>query len=161
MLVQMQWKRVLRSSDYVAAIVFMLEDRVFGIEETFHFTDREDDFDPIFSRAVAQIRCFNPGIPQPIVNKFQCLVGGFHKLVDLIVSQMLATYDVSGEIISSTNAASPEWRCINVVILLWKKFELPLPKKMESTLLESLEWKFLNGWGAEVRCFDRLCFGRC
>jgi hypothetical protein len=94
MLVQMQWERVLRSPNYITAIAFMLENRVLGIEETFHFTDRESNFDPIFGRTVVQGRCFDPSIAQPIVNKFQCLVGGFNKLVDLIVSQMLAITDV-------------------------------------------------------------------
>jgi hypothetical protein len=70
MLVQMQWERVLRGPDYITAIAFMLEDRVFGIEETFHFTDREGNFDPIFGRTVTQSRCFDSSIAQPIVNKF-------------------------------------------------------------------------------------------
>lgn len=71
----------------------MLEDRVFGIEQTLGILDRDVDVDPVLGRAV--VKLVDAVGEEPLVDQVETVLGRLDELIDILNAEMLAIAGMS------------------------------------------------------------------
>jgi hypothetical protein len=104
MFMEMLWQGPLRGANQLSAI-FMLEDVVFGVQQTLGGSDIHIDVNPIHSGAIGDV---NDAIGlQPLVDEIQSIVRWLDELVDFLVGKML------GGCQYATSKAGESWHMQN------------------------------------------------
>lgn len=75
--------------------IFVLVDRVLGIQQPLHRTNRQGKLDEIFRRGVVKLRSLDAIVDQPLMHEVQSIASGLDQLVYLVRRQVLTVAGVS------------------------------------------------------------------